>query len=397
VARRLPRFVVLADGDNTLPVDLLNALAVESFVQLVKDRDEAALDELFPGPHEQPAHGPEGRFVHELIVPFVSSAAPVRPSASDAAVPGPPLGLAPLPRARRSFPPGSEWLYVKLYSATATADAVLRELVGPLVRQTLGSGHVDRWFFIRYHDPDPHLRLRFQGAPESLERHVWPALRAAAAAWLDDGRIRRLALDTYEREIERYGGQDGIELAERLFHADSEAVLEIVERLDPGDAGLDERWRLTFCGMHLLLEDLGIDLHARAALLQEIRAASATEQRFDHNLERRVGDAFRRERARLEALLHASPAGDDALAPGLLALGRRSRRLRTVVAALREREAAGLLSAPRRALAVSFLHMHANRLLRSAQREQEAVLHDFLARHYESAVARERAVAASSS
>jgi hypothetical protein len=34
--------------------------------------------------------------------------------------------------------------------------------------------------------------------------------------------------------------------------------------------------------------------------------------------------------------------------------------------------------------------MHANRLLRSAQREQEAVLYDFLARYYESDVARKR-------
>jgi thiopeptide-type bacteriocin biosynthesis protein len=389
-SRRLPRFVVLADGDNALPVDLSNALSVESFVQLVKDRDEAALDELFPGPEELCAHGPEGRFVHELVVPFVSSAAPRRHSASDTAVPGLPRDSASAPRACRSHPPGSEWLYVKLYSGTATADEVLRELVGPLVRQALGAGEAQRWFFIRYHDPDPHLRLRFQGAPESLERRVWPALRAAAQPCLEDGRIRRLCLDTYEREIERYGGPDGVGLAEELFHADSQAVLEIVERLDPGDAGLDERWRLAFCGMHRLLEDLGIELEARAALLQEIRAASAREQRFDRATERRLGDRFRKERAGLEALLQASPAGDHPLAPGLLALDRRSRRLRTVVAELRDREAAGRLTAPRRSLAVRFLHMHANRLLRSVQRQQEAVLHDFLARHYESALARQR-------
>lgn len=41
-------------------------------------------------------------------------------------------------------------------------------------------------------------------------------------------------------------------------------------------------------------------------------------------------------------------------------------------------------------LAKSYLHMHANRLLRSAQRRQEAVLYDFLARHYESEMARKR-------
>jgi len=33
-------------------VDLENALAVESFVHLAKDRDGATLKELFPGPEE---------------------------------------------------------------------------------------------------------------------------------------------------------------------------------------------------------------------------------------------------------------------------------------------------------------------------------------------------------
>jgi hypothetical protein len=41
-------------------------------------------------------------------------------------------------------------------------------------------------------------------------------------------------------------------------------------------------------------------------------------------------------------------------------------------------------------IARSYLHMHANRLLRSAQREQEAVLYDLLAQYYESEVARKR-------
>jgi hypothetical protein len=52
------------------------------------------------------------------------------------------------------------------------------------------------------------------------------------------------------------------------------------------------------------------------------------------------------------------------------------------------REAAGRLSVPRTELAQSYLHMHANRLLRSLQRQQEFVLYDFLSRQYESRNAR---------
>src|SRR5262249_37635552 len=151
-----------------------------------------------------------------------------------------------------SFPPGSEWLYVKLYTGPAILDQVLRDVVGPLVETVLRAGAVDRWFFIRYGDPDWHLRLRFHGEPARLHPAVLPALQAAAAPLLAGGRAWRLQLDTYEREVERYGGPEGIVLAERLFHADSEAILALAGLLAE-DARGDLRWRLALVGMHLLL------------------------------------------------------------------------------------------------------------------------------------------------
>ena len=42
-SRRLPRWVVLADGDNELPVDLDNVLAVEAFAESVRNREQAVL------------------------------------------------------------------------------------------------------------------------------------------------------------------------------------------------------------------------------------------------------------------------------------------------------------------------------------------------------------------
>jgi thiopeptide-type bacteriocin biosynthesis protein len=265
----------------------------------------------------------------------------------------------------------------------------LREVIGPCVREAISAGAADRWFFIRYSDPAPHLRLRLHGDAETLQRAVWPALQKAIGPWLDEGRIWRVVLDTYEREVERYGGAEGIVLAERLFHADSEAVLEIVELLDPGDAGLDERWRLTLCGMDRLLDDLGIELGARRSMLSEARAAFGKEFRSDRALDRQIGEKFRKERPNLSDLLDPVRKGEDSpLGPGLEILGQRSERLRPIVADLKSCEAACRLSGTRHEIAMSYLHMHANRLLRSVQREQELVLYDFLARHYESALAR---------
>src|SRR5439155_22232579 len=64
----------LAEGDNELPLDLDNVLCVETFVDRVKARDEATLVEVFPPPDRLVASGPEGRYLHELVVPFIRTA-----------------------------------------------------------------------------------------------------------------------------------------------------------------------------------------------------------------------------------------------------------------------------------------------------------------------------------
>jgi hypothetical protein len=58
----------------------------------------------------------------------------------------------------------------------------------------------------------------------------------------------------------------------------------------------------------------------------------------------------------------------------------RSERLVPVVDELRSCARAGRLTVPLPELAVSYLHKHANRVLRSANRAQELGLYDFLAR-----------------
>ena len=79
--------------------------------------------------------------------------------------------------ATRFFPTGSEWLYAKLYTGTVAADHALREIVAPLVREMIEAEAADRWFFIRYADPETHLRMRFHGDPKKLHSDVLPLLQ----------------------------------------------------------------------------------------------------------------------------------------------------------------------------------------------------------------------------
>ena len=378
----LPRFVALADSDNELPIDFENVLSVEAFLQIVKKREAFVLFEMFPGAGALCAYGPEGQFVHEIIVPFVRQA---EPSATDAPakVRRQAIGI------RRSFPPGSEWLYLKWYAGTASVDSFLIGEAPDFIRSQVESGAVDRWFFVRYSDPDWHVRLRLHGDPARLQSETLADAHRAIAPALADGSVWKVQVDTYEREIERYGGEDGILLCEEVFWRDSEAVLDIL-RLVPGDAGVDARWQLCLRAWDLLLADMGLTLEARHELTKENRAACGRQFRSNKTLERALGDRFRGQRKTIERLFDESAEASHPLGGALAVLRRRSQHLADVTAALRARGDAGRLSAPVKSIASNLLHMTANRMLRSAHRPQELVLYDYLDRYYESQIARAR-------
>ena len=141
------------------------------------------------------------------------------------------------------------------------------------------------------------------------------------------------------------------------------------------------------------------DLSTRLALTRRLRDGFGRELRSDVFLERQLGDRYRRERLALEALM-APVSGvevDETIAAGLAALSARSRAIAPAMAALRDLQAEGRLTVSLEQLAASLTHMHANRLLRSAARAQELVLHDLLQRLYTARDARARAPRASHS
>lgn len=115
----------------------------------------------------------------------------------------------------------------------AAADRVVRDGVAPLVERMTDDGWVERWFFVRYLDEDgPHVRLRLEGERETLARHVEPRVAALVS---ETEAVREVRCVPYEPEIDRYGGPEATLLAERWFHASSDAALRLLAGLDPAD------------------------------------------------------------------------------------------------------------------------------------------------------------------
>lgn len=226
---QVPRFVHLGPGDVRLLLDLDDPEQAGEVAENARRSGEAVFQEALPEPSQAWLPGPGGRYLCELAVPLRATTPP-RPV---------PPEVHARPQAQRLFPPGSEWNYLKLYAAPDAEDELLVRSLRPVLEEGA--------FFVRYSDPEPHLRVRLKGA-EMLE-----PLAELGRELLEGGMVLRVCLDTYERETERYGGDAGIEPAEAFFAADSLLVVDLLGLRTPRE----DRTLLGALSVIRLLEALG--------------------------------------------------------------------------------------------------------------------------------------------
>lgn len=342
----------------------------------LRRREEFRLTERWPQPDQLFASGPEGRFVSQFIIPLVGS---VR-----AGDPRPPW-----PAARTNATavmPGGNCLYAELYSSPAAGDAILKDLVAPLVKRAVDERLISHWFFVRYGRPSRHLRIRFFGERAPLYERLLPLLMEGAGRFADGGRLWKSTLETYVPEVGRYGGPAGMQTAEQFSWADSESVLEALALV--GWTGEELRRRLaTLSGMDSLLDAFGLTLGERRSLVAGGRDRLADRLGVRRGFWRAVGSRFRTERLNVEAMLGEQRYPSHEL-DSIREAGRRSLpRLTALANTIQELEAGGSLTLPTKAVIESLLHMRVNRMLRTGHRVHEVVLLDFLTRHYDSRLA----------
>ena len=380
---RIPRWVMLSEADHQLLIDFENVVSVDAFVEYAKKRPGAHLVELYAGPDELAVSGPEGRFTHEVVIPMVRRE-PVKKQET------PRIKAAPVANAQRNFLPGSEWLFVKIYGSASHLDRLLVEELKPLVEDVLGAGEADSWFFIRYGDPHWHLRLRFHGGPATLAAKVIPRIWELGRSQAENDKLWRVQIDTYEREIERYGGIKGMAIAERLFQFDSELALQLLASISDR-LGSKLRWQMAVVSIDRLLAGLGLDTRSRRVLLNSMGKSQEKNFLTNESYRKQLSEKFRKERQALEGLIFEPARLDDFPAATHQAWEQYAAQVQEVRGQLEDASRAGELAVPIFELASSYVHMHLNRMFRSSANAQEMVLYDFLARTYDSKLARERA------
>lgn len=374
---KLPQWILLTDGESELAFDLDNISSLRSLLKDVYNRPSITLTELWPVPTRQVARNASGIYAHELVVPFRGASAKPSPCAS--------TNARPTPSIQRSFPPGSEWMYIKIYIGPTSADKILLQGIHPLLEQTRGLW--DSWFFTRFTDPYPHLRIRIHGDPGAMMGEFLLRLNEHINPFREQGSLWRLQLDSYEREVERYGGGMGMELAESLFWADSEFVLDCLRCTSEAPMA-EVRWRIGLKMIDLLADAMGLELEQKCKISRGAKRWHAKDLGQNRGLELQLDQAFRARRREVEHLI-LYEVGEFGLPPEVLPLlDAHLARIKPRLGVLRKAWDEGQLSEDLGSLYASFAHMHINRLLPTFQWAQEYVMFDILDRLYTSKMAR---------
>ncbi|MFJ9822370.1 lantibiotic dehydratase [Streptomyces sp. NPDC101151] len=227
--RRAPGRLCLAEGDRRLLLDLDQTGHRVLLRQHLNRARSAVLVEAPDGA----AYGWCGGRAHEVIVPLKATRPPAWP---------------PLPT------PTASRIFSRTQIQTAgTASLLLATLYGDLRRQDVLLGqHLPRlldrlgappWWFIRFRDPEHHLRVRI-ALPDPA---AFGETARAVSVWADELRSAGLLSDirypTSYREMGRWGASVAWDAAESVFREDSRTIVKQLavcarSRFSPPPGGL---------------------------------------------------------------------------------------------------------------------------------------------------------------
>ena len=141
-------------------------------------------------------------------------------------------------------------------------DRLITEAISPLLEKLMGNKWIKKYFFIRYWEGGPHIRLRVlvsgdqvKGVKSIIEKDLGTYLLKSPAKKSIDKSTLMILMKPYQNfesktqesikvypnnsiefieyipEYDRYGGKTGIEFAEYFFHYSSEFNIELLKKL----------------------------------------------------------------------------------------------------------------------------------------------------------------------
>jgi lantibiotic biosynthesis protein len=374
---KLPNFIVLADSDNELLINLDDALMIDIWLDAIKSRASFVIKEFLGNTKNAVAKGNNGKIFCNQFVATLLKDTPSYPSQTRASMPHESV--------QQNFSIGSEWLYFKLYCGVKSADVILSNAILPLVNTLLEQRNINSFFFIRYNDPHFHLRLRFKVTDVEDIGEVIKLFHQHTAMYEANNTIWKIQMDTYKRELDRYG-RYSIALAEELFFYDSVAVMQLLQ-LNDGDEREQVRWQWAVKGIDDLLNDFELTVSEKFTILEQIKNAFHAEYNADKFLKDQLTTKYRVHRKQVENLLNMPIVGNEI---SFDILKEKSFKIKLIAKEIKKLENTKMLDVSITALLISYIHMIVNRIASANPRLHELVIYDMLFKYYHSSMAKEK-------
>ena len=352
----IPRYFVFAQGDQELLVDAQNEWLLEVLLNEILGKEKVVLKEFLHNDQNPVKDLNNLPLAHQFVSTLVRKGELFKPY---------PTLNSDIP-VKRFFSPGSEWIYFKIYGGYRSLENILMDIEKDILR-FCQSGVLDKWFFIRYEDPDPHLRVRVRlcelsGFSEVL-RHFASLLDQARY----EGKLSSWCLDSYERELERFG-KTSIDQVESFFQLDSQMVCQMLKSVETEEDRNLEVIRI----IDLYLNAAGLGLDARQKFIEEMRDQFMEELGGKELLKPQIDRQYREWKSLIFERLEMNTNENSG---------------KTLIVEILNKIKAKLTTAEWSRVLGSFLHLHINRSLPLNQRRQELVIYDFLAKYYTTVIA----------
>lgn len=381
--KMLPKYVLLSHGDNELLLDLQNIYCIKLLLAEVNKSEAVQVTETLDVPGQCWMGSPDGHHTGEFIFSFRKNKPVLQPaqtnhSNKDLHKP-----------VRRYFPIGSEWLYIKIYCGTKTGEKILVEVLKPLTEKLLAEKIIDKFFFIRYQDQGQHIRIRFHNAEQKdFWKQVLDLTNASLQPYVDNNTIHNLQLETYQREVERYGF-DTMELSETIFYYQSTTALNFIALLD-GDEGEQYRWQVALKVIDFFMDDFHYALEDKRGLIKMLQEGFSNEFKIAAPEQKRISERFRSNKPLIEQLMGDAWKDDENLRKAISIFKTNTESYITAIEAILSSPSVHYNILQINRLMVSYLHMFINKMFVSNQRKVELVIYDYLLKYYESKIAREK-------
>lgn len=247
---KLPQRFLLFKNDNYLLIDKSHLGHLREIANLLKKGEDLKLCEDFNTAY---VNSELGLHNCEFVIPAIKKNCFANPKKVST------LAHQAISFENRWKLPGSEWIYAKFYLGEGESSRFIVQHLYPFVNQLSKEIDIEEWFFVRYRDPDYHVRFRLKLNQKKLISTVLEKLESAVKVWTKSGLIKFMNLSNYEREIERYGGEELIGVAESLFHVDSIVCASLMELIVSKKIILEEELFFSVC-VNCFLKSFGFEI-----------------------------------------------------------------------------------------------------------------------------------------